>query len=391
MGPNVLNCATTGASPGLPYVTVTTDSSRQMQDPRYPTAARKHKIDLTDGKVKALICELMHMLTYKRPADSASELAFIRKFLSPLDCQMDAYGNIWKSIPMADGKASPILWSSHTDTVHNHEGRQKLKNQNGIITSLSKDCLGADDTTGVWIMRNMILAGIPGTYIFHRGEEIGGKGSNWIANNLRVRLKEFNYAIAFDRKGYNDIITHQLGRCCSDNFAACLSKTLGGLDYRADSGGIFTDTANYTDIIPECSNLSIGYGAAHGPSEWQDAPHAVSLLFAILEADFSQLKYFRDPTAQTKRWNSNRKDDWPKEQSQSPDTGGDDDALYEAYLQRHKMTTSREAKGKRSYVIDQKELEMFCAMNPDRVAEFLVLNGFSVGDIEDETEAGWGG
>ena len=39
--------------------------------------------------------------------------------------------------------------------------------------------------------------------------------------------------------------------------------------WKTDTGGSFTDTANYTDIIPECTNLSCGYYNAHTQSEYQ--------------------------------------------------------------------------------------------------------------------------
>ena len=61
----------------------------------------------------------------------------------------------------------------------------------------------------------MIAADVPGTYIFHREEEIGGKGSGWIADNKDNWLSNYSSCIAFDRYGNNSIITHQgMERTC---------------------------------------------------------------------------------------------------------------------------------------------------------------------------------
>ena len=46
-------------------------------------------------------------------------------------------------------------------------------------------------------MREMILAGIPGLYVFHRNEESGGAGSDWIARETPWELHGIKAAIAF--------------------------------------------------------------------------------------------------------------------------------------------------------------------------------------------------
>jgi len=240
---------------------------------------------------------LRHMLTYCRPSGSLVETLFIHRFIVPLGADKDAFGN-WHV--MVDD--SPILWSSHTDTVHRQSEYQTIHTNGGII-GLSKrsrkraDCLGADDTAGVFLMTEMIKYGVPGHYIFHHGEEIGGIGSSDLAIYCGNLFADIKYAIALDRKGTTDVITHQMGRCCSDDFALSLATQLnkGGLAYAPSDRGLFTDTANYTEVIGECTNVSVGYEHCHSPRETLDTNHLQRLFTALCALDQSALIASRDP------------------------------------------------------------------------------------------------
>ncbi len=236
---------------------------------------------------------LVEMHCHRRPAGSKTERRFIRDYILPLGVELDAMGNLSKRI----GRA-PVLWSCHTDTVHRDGGLQeiaikggllKLKNPNG------SNCLGADDSAGIWLMREMILAQRPGLYIFHRSEEHGGLGSRFIAEDLPNTLCGIQYAIAFDRRGTDSVITHQgWGRCCSDAFARELAGRLGG-KYRPDDTGVFTDTANYVDLVPECTNLSVGYSGEHSKNEMLDVDHLVALRDTLLKLETDGLPAERKP------------------------------------------------------------------------------------------------
>jgi hypothetical protein len=236
--------------------------------------------------------ELITMLSQRRPAWSKTERSFIRKHLMPLGVTKDAFGNLYKRIGDA-----PILWSCHTDTVHRTGGTQTLSIVNDVVRVADKqsNCLGADDTAGMWLMMEMIRADKPGLYIFHRAEEIGGQGSEHIAQNFATDLELIQYAIAFDRRGTGSIITHQAGgRCCSDIFATSLSKALG-MGHVADDGGSFTDTANYTHLIGECTNVSVGYEREHSREERLDLAYLRRLRGALLAFDWTLLKSARSP------------------------------------------------------------------------------------------------
>ena len=242
--------------------------------------------------------KLLAMLRYRRPAGSKTEKAFIREFLEPLGVERDAYGNLHKRIGDA-----PVLWSCHTDTVHSQGGMQRLEVEGNIVKAGgASNCLGADCTTGVWLMTEMILADVPGLYIFHREEEMGGGGSDFIARKTPGLLAGIHYAIAFDRMGTSSIITHQAGgRCCSDAFAVSLSDGLG-LGMHLDDGGTFTDTANYVDLVGECTNISVGYKNQHRATETQDIAFALSLRDALLGLDVQSLRYARQPGEVDPEW-----------------------------------------------------------------------------------------
>ena len=236
----------------------------------------------------------LNMLSWKRPADSKNEAAFIAKYIDSIPgIQRDSYGNRLLRL----GNPS-TMFSCHTDTMHREGGPQKIVVDAEVGLVFKDDNvepLGADDTTGIYILKCMIEEGIPGLYIFHRCEEVGGLGSKWLRKNRPDLLEGIDRAIAFDRRGDDSVITHQGGtRCCSDVFAESLALLLGG-NYKPDDTGLFTDTANYDDIVPECTNLSVGYENEHTPSEVQCLETLDKILGRALAIDWSTLPTVRDP------------------------------------------------------------------------------------------------
>lgn len=226
------------------------------------------------------------MLRYRRPAGSRTEKAFIKKHLLPLGMNIDKYGNLYKKIG-----DSPVLWSCHTDTVHKTGGKQNIIHSDGKFKVFDPDsnCLGADDTAGVWLMAQMIEAKVPGFYVFHRAEEVGGKGSDHFVKHNKELLKGVEYAIAFDRAGKNSIITHQMSqRCCSEDFSKALAKEIG-MQHSSDRWGSFTDTANYTDDVGECTNLSVGYKHQHQSTEELDTNYLFELRDALFDFNYKNL------------------------------------------------------------------------------------------------------
>ncbi len=242
------------------------------------------------------------MHTYARPAGSTTEARFIRRYIAPIKGSVrDAFGN-WHVRIGPD--TCPILFSSHTDTVARSHGRQRvILDRNGMLSldpaDKARGCLGADDTAGVWIMLELIRAGIPGHYIFHYAEERGAIGSGDLARNDPALLGNAQIAIAFDRAGTGDVITYQFGdRSASDAFAWSMADALSAVDpllSYAPADGVFTDTASYVDVIPECTNLSVGYEHAHSYRETLDTGHLIALRNAMIALDYDSLVVARNP------------------------------------------------------------------------------------------------
>lgn len=235
----------------------------------------------TTNKVSKRLRELLEMHTYCRPAGSMTERSFCATYIDSLPgCKIDAAGNRIVAV----GDDLRVMWSSHTDTVHTKPGIQKITYGDGLVSlspNSTSSCLGADCTIGVWLMRQMILRGAPGLYIFHASEECGGLGSNHIATKTPEVVSGIEYAIAFDRRGTTSVVTHQSGgRCASDEFGTALASYLGP-KYDLDTGGTFTDTANYTSLIPECTNIGVGYYYQHTKEEYFDVDHVMALLEAL--------------------------------------------------------------------------------------------------------------
>jgi hypothetical protein len=275
--------------------------------------------------------ELIAMHTYARPHGSATDRAFCGRWIYPLGAVEDAHGNLHVIVARPDGTASAVLWSCHTDTVHWRDGRQRVRCDKTGRLSLARrekrkqNCLGADDTVGVWLAVNLIRAKVPGHYVFHYGEEQGCIGSSALADQNPPWLSDIKFAIAFDRKGTGDVITHQMGRrTASDTFARSLAEQLNahGLEYAPSEYGLFTDTEHYAGTVPECTNVSIGYSEAHGHTESVDTNHALQLLAALCHIDEDALLCKRTPSVDVWRtWTSmdagKDRQPWPESWAQA--------------------------------------------------------------------------
>jgi hypothetical protein len=83
-------------------------------------------------------------------------------------------------------------------------------------------------------------------------------------------------------------------------FCEALANDLNAFDdtlmYSPDDTGVYTDTAEFTDIIPECTNISVGYYSEHGDQENLDIVHFEALSKAVLKVMWDSLPTDRDPT-----------------------------------------------------------------------------------------------
>jgi hypothetical protein len=203
--------------------------------------------------------------------------------------------------------ASKTLFSCHIDTCHSKaesNGQSQKLMYDSVMGHLYLDpiskagCLGADDGAGIYIMLKMLANNIPGTYVFHTGEECGGIGANAMLEQRTPWLKQFDRAIAFDRPNNNEVIITQGGRECAsieagEDLVAMLNEC--GLDFKTSTRGVFTDTKVYAGVIPECFNLGVGYYSQHNPKETLDVAHLEALLNACLVINWENLLTVRKP------------------------------------------------------------------------------------------------
>lgn len=241
---------------------------------------------------------LLEMLTYGRPAGSPTERAFLERYVMPYKPLMMSK-NLIVVVPGNEG----TLFSCHTDTVHRNHAMQEVIFDDSLKIAYKddKEPLGADNTAGVWLLTEMLEQGIPGTYVFHYGEEKGCEGSGALAKEHPDWLKKFVRAIAFDRRGTSSIITHQMGtRTCSDVFANALAYELGG-SYAPDKTGLYTDTSCYTHLIPECTNVSVGYDHEHTAAELLDVEHILWLRDQLHYVRWDELPTTRMPSKDSAR------------------------------------------------------------------------------------------
>jgi hypothetical protein len=221
-------------------------------------------------------------------------------------------GNI---VVVTDAK-SDTLFSCHIDTCHSKvESNGQAQDLSydpsfgHIVLDKSKDkpgVLGADDGAGIYIMLRMIEKKVPGTYIFHVGEECGGVGSRAYLQKSKDKLEQFSRAIAFDRACHAgnepEVICTQGGQACASiEFGKALVAELNkhshkfSNDWVVSHKGTFTDTKVYRGVINECVNLSVFYANQHSDQEYLDVSNLESLVDVACSIKWDDLPTVRKP------------------------------------------------------------------------------------------------
>jgi hypothetical protein len=261
------------------------------------------------------------ILCHRRPSNSPLLASWVKDVFMPLlkehmseeaeEPVVDDYGNVIVEVTH-DCEYSSTMFTAHLDTVHHDANPKALTNKatqqvaydatKRVLFKQDNECLGADDGTGVYIMLQMIKAGVPGCYAFFLDEEIGRQGSIALGRSdmFQQKLKGvIKRCISFDRAGSTDVITRQLcGVCASDTFAKALSEQLkkhSGFDYKPSPNGSYTDSATFSFNIPECTNVSVGYKSQHGPNETQNVQVMLKLIDAVTKVKWDELPVERDP------------------------------------------------------------------------------------------------
>lgn len=242
-------------------------------------------------------------LSTKRPHDTQQTRDFTLWLWDNLpenlrdDAMIDKAGNL--HVDSRTDINQTTLFVAHVDTVHKSTGKNRIRKTRSHWYA-DGDVLGADDGAGVAMLMHLIHSGIPAYYIFTQGEEKGGIGAKHLVDDHKPLLEQFDRAIAFDRRGIDSIITHQgWGRCCSDVFGSSLCDAIGEIDFDLmhlnDDTGVYTDTAEFVDIIPECTNISIGYDKEHTQNESLNIIYFNRLAKACAGISWDDLPVVRDP------------------------------------------------------------------------------------------------
>jgi hypothetical protein len=262
------------------------------------------------NKRSILFRTLARALSLARPHGSATTAMFTHWLIDKLPERLqgkvwcDAVGNVH-----IDNRTEPThktLFVAHVDTVHHKEGGNQIRKTQHMWYANGAP-LGADDGAGVALLMHMIHSDVAGYYVYTQGEEVGGIGAKYLASTYPDLLAEFDRAIAFDRRGVDSIISHQgWGRCASDAFAQSLADAFNDCDdafmYSPDDTGVYTDTREFTHIIPECTNCSTGYFAEHSDREQLDVLHLQRMAAAVVRIQWDALPTERDPKVDEDKW-----------------------------------------------------------------------------------------
>jgi len=214
-------------------------------------------------------------------------------FITP-GLSKDKHGNYYTVI----GENPDTSFTCHLDTASRTKDKVGLigykKDDQDFIMTDGTSILGADDKAGVAICMYMIENKVPGVYWFFYGEERGGVGSSKVSNDIDAYpfMEGVKKMVSFDRRNYYSVITSQMSTvCCSNEFAQSLCEELNksGLKLNLDPTGVFTDSANFTDIVPECTNVSVGYFNEHTHDELQNISYLERLAKACVAADWNKL------------------------------------------------------------------------------------------------------
>lgn len=275
---------------------------------------------------------LKALLTTRRPYGGEGEraarlLVLDTVFEAGYVPTVDQHGNVQVLV----GDRPDLVFTAHLDTVHRADGKQLLwlfeDTEEIMADGLDNkpSVLGADDASGVYLLTEMIKAGKPGRYLFFVGEECGGIGSSAFVQDH----PDFSalMVVSFDRRGTKDIITHQAGYCtASTTFALALADALnkqkpGVFEYLPCDGGMYTDSKEFAEIVPECTNISVGYDHEHTVHETQDLVHLLDLRDAVIGVDWEALPIARVPEPDTPWWPTQYKTltrDWHSDTPDDP-------------------------------------------------------------------------
>lgn len=220
----------------------------------------------------------------------------------PIGYKSDGLGNYYLLI----GDKPSTMFTCHLDTASKPIQNITHVFNGDFIETDKTTILGADDKAGMVVLLSLIENKIPGLYYFFIGEEVGCIGSGRLAQvwDKTDFCNHITKVVSFDRRGTDSVITDQFyGTCCSDEFAKELANRLNNEDvtfkFKPDPTGVFTDSAKFMELVPECTNISVGYYNEHTVNEKQDIVFLKRLCNAVTKIDWETLPIKRDPKDDT--------------------------------------------------------------------------------------------
>lgn len=245
--------------------------------------------------------------SYKVLNKPADLFVHLTQYTVPFGCESHYYGGILKHFGFtrdsfgnwfASVGNSTTAFAAHMDTASSLFEPIRHRFAAGEVGTDGSTILGADDRAGMTVLLHMFHRRRPGLYCLFTGEERGCIGSKQSAMRDQDRYQGIERMISFDRRGTSSIVTHQcFERTCSEEFAEALSARLshGYLSFAPDPTGLFTDSLSFSHIIPECTNISVGYEAAHSIRETQDLDFLTLLCERVCRIRWDSLPVSRDP------------------------------------------------------------------------------------------------
>lgn len=184
----------------------------------------------------------------------------------------DAYGNVF--VLVGDSEQSDVAFTCHMDTVARPKSKPPVVSINAlgmayVSNPWEADCLGADDAAGIAVLLTMLEHAVHGRYCFFKDEEAGCYGSSHSAKDKTGFWTGVKAMISFDRRGDDVVVAQRGSACCSNEFAMELAHRLGR-DSSKIKAGIYTDSAEFVHLVPECTNIGVGYQNEHTSEEVLD-------------------------------------------------------------------------------------------------------------------------
>jgi len=193
---------------------------------------------------------------------------------------------------------APVILAAHLDTVKGTRPRG-VRVEEGVARGIG-GALGADDKAGVALIMALVARGPrEGVgYALFLSEEEGCVGSNEALDAGLFRGAKA--MVSLDRKATKDVVIEQRGQpTASEEAGRWLAKELGM--GHAPASGVWTDSAVFAGVIPECLNLSVGYEGAHTDQDRQDLVYLDELEEALAALRWEELPVVRTPQKVWKR------------------------------------------------------------------------------------------